>query len=235
MNNIKTILTSGAFVNFVLVLIGASLGVLLKKGIPEKLKNAIMTGMALCVLLIGINGMLDPANDILVIIISVALGAVIGELFDLDGAVNKIGKTIENSINRGGRSGNLAEGFVTATLLFCVGAMTIVGSINSGISADNSTLYYKSVIDCMAAIPLASTFGIGVALAAIPVLIIEGGITLLAVLISPILNQDIIVQMSSIGSLLIVSLSLNMMGIKKIKVMNYLPAIFIPIILCRFI
>lgn len=234
MELLKTIITSGAVVNFFLVILGSALGLLLKKGLPEKIKNALMTGMAFCVFLIGVDGMLNQNNDILVIIISVAIGTVIGELIDLDKWVNKLGKSLENSFNKKGCNTKIAEGFVAATLLFCVGAMTVVGSIESGINGNNLTLYSKSIIDCIAAVTLASTLGIGVMLSCFSVLFLQGGITLLAVYIAPVLNDNIITQMSSVGSLLIVALALNMLGLTKIKVMNHLPAIFVPILLCQF-
>ncbi len=234
METLKQILTSGAVVNFFTVILGAGIGLIFQKGIPEKLKSALMTGMALCVLLIGIDGILNEGNKILVIIISVALGAVIGELIDLDKWVNNLGKKIENHFNKKGGNAKIAEGFVSATLLFCVGAMTIVGSLESGISGNNMTIYSKSVIDCVAAITLASTLGFGVMLSSASVLIIQGGITLLAVYIAPFLTTEVITQMSTVGSLLIVALSLNMLGLTKIKVMNFLPAIFLPLPLCLF-
>lgn len=228
--NILNVLKSGAVINFVLVIIGSLIGLIFKKGIPEKIKNALFTGMALCVMLIGVDGMLNKDNNILVIIVSMALGAVIGELIDIDKWVNHFANKIENKFSKN-KNSKLAEGLVAATLLFCVGAMTIVGSINSGISGNNATLYSKSLIDCIAAIPLAATFGPGVLLSSVAVLIIEGILTLLAVFISPVLTEEIILHMSTIGSMLIVALSLNMLGITKIKVMNFVPAIFLPILI----
>jgi len=227
------IFSSGAVVNFFLVVLGTIIGLLFKKGIPERLQNALMTGMAFCVLYIGITGLFEEGANILVIIVCFALGAIIGELIDLDKQVNRLGKVIEHRFAKSSDS-KIAEGFVTATLLFCVGAMTIVGSIDSGISGDNSTLYSKSVIDCVAAAVLASGMGIGVIFAAFSALIIEGGITLLAVFIAPVLNDYVIAQMSVIGSLLIIALALNMLGITKIKVMNFVPAILLPLILIVF-
>ena len=227
------ILASGAVVNFFLVILGTLIGLLFKKGIPEKLQNALMTGMAFCVLYIGITGLFEQGANILVMIVCFAVGAVIGELIDLDKQVNRLGKKIENRFSKNSNS-KIAEGFVTATLLFCVGAMTIVGSIDSGISGDNSTLYSKSVIDCVAAAVLTSSMGIGVIFAAFSALIIEGGITILATVISPILTDYIIAQMSVIGSLLIIALSLNMLGITKIKVMNFVPAVLLPLVLVFF-
>ena len=227
------ILASGAVVNFIIVIIGTLVGLLFKKGIPEKLKTALMTGMALCVLYIGITGIFEKSANIILIIVSMGLGALFGELIDLDKLVNNLGQKLQNKFGKG--ETKIAEGFVTATLLFCVGAMTVVGSINSGLERDNSTLYSKSIIDGVAAMALTSTFGIGVIFSALSVLIIEGSITLLASFVAPILTEYAVAQMSVIGSLLIISLATNMLGITKIKVMNYLPAIFLPLIICIFI
>lgn len=229
------ILKSGAVVNFILVIIGSAVGLLFKKGIPERVRKALFSGMAFCVLLIGIDGMLNEKNNILIIIVSVALGAIIGELIDIDKWVNRLGQKIESGFNKKGGNTKIAEGFVSATMLFCVGAMTVVGSIDSGISGDNMTLYSKSLIDCVAAIPLTASFGFGVMLSSVAVLIIEGGITLGAVWLAPVLTEEIIVNMSTIGSLLIVAIALNMLELTKIKVMNYLPAIFLPILIFAII
>ncbi len=239
LNNIAStaagkILSSGAVVNFFLVIIGSLLGLLFKKGIPEKIQQTLMTGMAFCVLYIGITGLFEEGANILVMIVCFAVGALIGELFDLDKRVNNLGIWIEKKVSVDGKGGKIAEGFVAATLLFCVGAMTIVGSIDSGINGDNATLYSKSVIDCVAAVALTSSMGIGVIFAAVSTLVIEGSLTLLAGVISPILTDYIIAQMSVIGSLLIIALALNMLKITKIKVMNFVPAILLPLVLCIF-
>lgn len=229
-----TIITSGAVVNFFLVILGTTLGLLFKKSLPERIQNILMTGMAFCVFYIGVTGIFQEKANILVIIACMAIGAIIGEVIDLDKLVNTIGKTIENKWNKNGTNVSISKGFVSATLLFCVGAMTIVGSIDSGISGNNATLYSKSVIDCVAAMALTSSLGIGVIFASLSVLFIEGGLTVLATIVSPILTEYIISQMSVIGSLLIVALSFNMLGITKIKVMNFVPAILLPILLCLF-
>ena len=228
------VLSSGAVVNFFLVIIGSLLGLLFKKGIPERIRQTLMTGMAFCVLYIGITGLFERQANILVMIVCMALGSIIGEVIDLDKRVNNLGLRIENSFKKKDSNTKIAEGFVAATLLFCVGAMTIVGSIDSGINGDNTTLYSKSVIDCIAAVALTSSMGIGVIFAAASTLVIEGGLTLLAGVISPILSDYIIAQMSVIGSLLIIALALNMLRLTKIKVMNFVPAILLPILLCLF-
>lgn len=228
------VVSSGAVVNFFLVILGSILGVLFKKGIPEKIQKTLMTGMAFCVLYIGVTGLFEQGANILIMIVCFAIGSVIGELIDLDKRVNQLGLQLEKTVNKHGSNAKITEGFVTATLLFCVGAMTIVGSIDSGISGNNATLYSKSVIDCVAAIALTSSMGIGVIFASISVLVIEGVLTLLAGVISPILTDYIIAQMSVIGSLLIIALALNMLGITKLKVMNFVPALLLPLILYFF-
>ncbi len=223
----------GAIVNFFTIIVGSTLGLLLKKGLPERFERALLNGMALCVMLIGISGALKGKNT-LIAIISIAIGAVLGELLDIDGFINRIAKNIEDKMSSKGKDVKFAQGFVSATLLFCVGAMAIVGSLDSGLSGDNNTLYTKSLIDGITAVCFAANFGFGVMFSAIPILIYQGAITLLASFVAPFLNTTIINEMTCVGSLLIIALSLNMLGICKIKVANYIPAIFIPIILCQF-
>lgn len=229
------IFTSGTFVNFILVLIGSSIGMLLKKGIPEKIQKTLLSAVALCVLYIGVTGLFEDDINALVIIISMALGTVIGQAIDLDRLINKLGEKIENKFKKGnGENGKIAEGFVTATLLFCVGAMTVVGSIDSGISGDNTTLYSKSVIDLISSAVLASSLGFGVVLSSLGVLAIEGILTLLAVMVQPVLTANVVAHMSVIGSILIIAIAFNVLGITKIKVMNIIPAVFLPMVLCLF-
>ncbi len=223
----------GAVVNFLSIIIGGAAGLVLKKGIPEKIGNTIVNGVALCVLLIGITGALQGEST-LITIISIVVGAVIGELLDIDAFVNRIAKKAEDKLNSKGGNVKFAKGFVTATLLFVVGAMAIVGSLDSGLTGDNSTLYTKALLDGITAVVFASSFGVGVLFSSIPVLVYQGGITLLATLIAPLLTDNIINEMTCVGSLLIIALSLNMLKICNIKVANYIPAIFIPIILCQF-
>lgn len=225
------IFTSGAVVNFVLVIVGSAIGMLLKKGIPDRLRETLTKGVALCVLYIGVTGFFEDNINVLIVVLSCALGAIFGELCDLDGLVNKLGSAIQRKFSKN-KDSHIAEGFVSATLLFCVGAMTVVGSIDSGISGDNVTLYSKSLIDAVSAAVLASTLGIGVMLSSASVLVIEGGLTLLANVVEPVLTTRIVAHMSVIGSLLIGAIAFNMLGITKIKVMNLIPAIFIAIPFC---
>ncbi len=234
MDTVLNILKSGAVVNFFLVIVGGCVGMLLRKGIPERVRDTLMKGMAFCVMYIGISGLFEDNINPLIVVISTGIGAILGELIDIDRLVNRLGQKIENRFSRG--ETGIAEGFVSATLLFCVGAMTVVGSIDSGISGDNTTLYSKSVIDCISGAVMASAMGAGVPIAAIPVLVIEGGLTLLASFVEPLLTDRIIAHMSVIGSMLIIAIAFNMLDLGKtrIKVMNLLPAVFLPMLFCLF-
>jgi uncharacterized membrane protein YqgA involved in biofilm formation len=224
----------GTLVNVAAVIVGSLAGLLLKKGIPEKISDTVMKGVALCVLYIGISGSLVGTNT-LVAIISMVLGAVIGTLLDLDGKLNRLGERVQEKLKgRAGAGSSVAEGFVAASLLFCVGAMAVVGSIQSGINGEHSTLFTKALLDGISSIVLASTLGLGVILSAGAVLVYQGAITLLAQWVAPFLSDYAVAEMSCVGSLLIVALALNMLGITKLKTANYLPGVFIPIALCLF-
>ncbi len=219
----------GTLVNAGGIFVGGLLGLLLKKGIPEKMNDAIMKGVALCVLFIGLKGCLEGDNA-LIAILSMVLGAVTGTLLDLEKRLNSLGLYLERLFQSG--NGSLANGFITASLLFCVGAMAVVGSLQSGLSGDHTTLFAKSLLDAISSIVFAASLGAGVLLSGVAVLLYQGAITLLAQALSPILSAAVIAEMTCVGSLLIIALSLNMLGITKIKVMNYLPAIFIAIPIC---
>ncbi len=218
----------GTWVNCIAVIFGSAVGLIVKKGLSEKLNNSIMSALALCVMYIGISGAFECQN-ILVVILSMAIGALIGEGIDLDAHLERLGDYLEQKVSKNSEKGSISRGFVAASLLFCVGAMTIVGSLQSGISGNHEMLFAKSLIDCIAAIVLASTMGFGVMLASVFVLVYQGAITLCAGFLEPVLTEVIIAEMTCVGSLLIVGLSLNMLKITKLKVMNYVPAIFIPI------
>lgn len=224
----------GTIVNTIAVIIGAGIGMILKKGIPEKLSDTMMKGLGLCTLFLGISGSLDGQNS-LILIISIVVGALIGEGIDLDARLNQLGKWLENRFK--GKDGNkvsVAEGFVSASLLFCVGAMTIVGSLQSGLQGNHEMLFNKSMLDFVAAIIFASTMGVGVMLSAAFVFVYQGALTLLAQWVAPVLSDVVIAEMNCVGSVIIIGIGLNLLGITKLKVMNYVPAIFIPILLCQF-
>ncbi|MBQ7320714.1 MAG: DUF554 domain-containing protein [Clostridia bacterium] len=231
----------GSIVNALAILGGAAIGLLLHRLLRVTqdgeatraggLSDTIMKGLGLCVFLIGVQGAIR-AENMLLVILSIVIGAVIGHLCDLDGMINRLGQWIEKMTR--GRFGNVAVGFVNASLLFCVGAMAVVGSLNSGLSGDHTVQYTKSLLDMISSVVFASSMGFGVLLSSLSVFVLQGSITLFAVWIEPILTERVIAEMSAVGSLLIIGLSLNMLGLTKIKVMNYLPAVFLPILLCLF-
>lgn len=221
----------GVLANVLAVLAGSCIGLVCKRGIPKKVADAIMLGIGLCTMYIGISGAIKGQNQ-LVAIIAVVLGAAVGTLLDIDHGLTVLGDSLESRFRKPGSAGaSVAEGFVTASLLFCIGAMTIVGSLNAGLIGDNQMLYTKSVLDFISSIMLSASLGIGVMFAALFVLVFQGGIVLLAGVLAPILSEVAIVEMTCVGSLLITALSLNILGITKIKVANYLPAIlFTPVV-----
>ena len=226
----------GTLVNTATVLAGSLIGLQLGNILPERLRDTVMKGLGLCTLFIGITGMMGGSNA-LITIISVAVGALIGELCDLDGHLNRFAERLEKKFQKGKNGGpSLAEGFVTASLVFCVGAMTIVGALNDGLTGNHEMLFTKATLDFVSSMIFASSLGIGVMLAASAVLVIEGGIACLASLVAPLLQQNAatIPEMTIVGSVLIMGLGLNLLGVTKLKVMNYVPAIFLPILLCMF-
>lgn len=219
----------GTIVNTLAILLGCAIGLLLKRGINEKVTDAIMKGISLCVVYIGIDGMLEGSKT-LAVIIAMALGAAIGTLLDLNGKMEKLGKMIEGRISNGGAG--IAQGFVTASLIYCVGAMAVVGSLQSGLNGDHSMLYTKALLDGISAMVLTASLGAGVGLSAASVFVYQGALTLLAGLIAPVLSDAVVAEMTCVGSILIAALGLNMLGVVKLKVMDYVPAIFIVIPLC---
>ncbi len=224
----------GVLVNVATVIVGSIIGLLFRKLIPQRATDCVMKGIGLCTIYIGIDGALTGTNT-LITIISIAVGALIGELTDLDKHLNNFAGKLEDKFkNKDGSGPSIAEGFVTASLVFCVGAMTIVGSLQAGLTGDNTMLITKATLDFVSALIFSATLGIGVMLAAAFVLVFQGGIVLVAQAAAPFLTDYVIQEMTCVGSILIMALGLNIIGVTNFKVMNYLPAIFIPIILCMF-
>lgn len=189
-----------------------------------------MKGLGLCVIYIGMDGAFQGENT-LVMIISMVIGAIIGVALNLDGHLNSFAQRLESRFKKDGEKVSIAEGFVTASLMFCVGAMTIVGSLDAGLTGDNTMLYTKATLDFISSIIFAASLGFGVMLSAVFVLVFQGAIVLLAGAIAPVLNDAVIAEMTCVGSLLIMAIGLNMLEMTKLKVMNYMPAIILPIAL----
>lgn len=217
----------GTIVNSIAVVAGALLGVLLRKGIKEQYTSTIMDGMALAVVIIGIMGAMEM-NNLIVVLASIVVGSIIGEKLDLDKRLDNLGTSMEKRFGKG--DSNFSKGFIMASLVYCIGAMSILGALESGLTGNHETLYAKSVLDGVSAVIFASTFGIGVAFSAVAVFIYQGSITLLASSVKDLLTPEVINEMSSIGGILIMAIGINILGIKKVKIANMLPAIFIPIV-----
>ena len=224
----------GSLVNMLAIFAGCFVGVTLGRFIPERFNSAIEKGIALCVFYIGLDGVL-AGSDTLVAILSMVLGVILGELLDLDGRIHALGDWVERRFAKKQSKTSISEGFVNASLLFCVGAMSIMGALNSGLQGDHTVLLSKSVIDGVSSVIFASTLGVGVLFSSVPVFLLEALITLLASLLAPLLGADVLAEISSVGSLLILAISLNMLGVTKIRVLNLVPAMFFPLLLCKFL
>ena len=218
----------GTLVNFGAIIIGSVIGLVFHKAIKEKISDTIMKGLGLCIILIGIQGALK-GEDTLVVIASMAIGAYLGEWIDIELRLNQLGNYVESKFAKE-KNGAFSQGFVTASLLFAVGAMAIVGSLESGLHNDNSILYTKSMLDFISSMIFAGSLGVGVLFSSFVILIYQGSITLLSSFVAPFLTTTVITNMSCVGSIVIIGLGLNMVKATKIKVANLIPAIFLPIL-----
>ncbi len=212
----------GAVVNFASIVLGAGLGMLLRMGISTACKDTIMQAMGLAVLLIGAK-MAFASQNTVIVVLSLAVGAVLGEALALDRRLECFGVWLTNSV--GSRFGNIGKGFVTASLVYCIGAMAIVGSIQEGLTGDASIIYAKSLIDGTISIIFAASLGIGVMLAAVPVFIYQGTITLAAGVLQEFVTDPMLAEISGTGGVLIVAIALNMLNLCKIKLANLLPSL----------
>jgi uncharacterized membrane protein YqgA involved in biofilm formation len=220
----------GTYVNVVAVIIGSIIGVLLHQRFPESIRKIGFQAIGLCVLFLGIIMALKTEN-FLILIFSMLIGAIIGELMHLDRRIDQFGEFLKARI--GSTNDQFSEGLVTAFLIFCIGAMTIIGSIEDGLNNDPSILFAKSLMDGCASIALASTFGIGVLFSAIPLFIFQGGITLLAASSKAFFTEVLITELSAVGGVILMGLSIQLLDLKEIKVVNLLPALIVVIVLVR--
>ena len=218
------------FVNMALVLVGSAVGLLLKNRFSERMGQAVMKGLGLCTIGIGMSSLLG-GKDTLCTIICVALGTILGEWLNIEKGMDDLGELLRRKLIKREGNSRFVEGFVNATVLYCVGAMSINGAIAAGINGDYSILISKSVMDMVSSITFAAAMGIGVPFAVIPILLYEGGLTLLAGVVGPYLSAAVITEMSAVGGAIIVGIGLNLLGASKegIRVSNMLPAIFLPI------
>lgn len=213
-------------VNGVAVILGSLIGLLFRKGLPEKLSDAIMKGLGLCTIIIGIQGAVKESNP-LILIIATVVGIAIGESLRIDGRVNAFTERIAARFAGDGQGSQIANAFITACLITSVGAMVIVGPLNAGLDHDYAMLYTKSLLDFITCIMLAATLGIGVMFSAAFTFLFQGVIVLLAQFIAPYLSDALITEISCTGSLMILAIGLNMIDLTKFKVLNFLPGLLI--------
>ncbi len=229
----------GTIINAAAIILCGAIGLFIKRGLSQKLIDSVTRAIGIAVMFIGISGALSgllrantngslETQGTMLLIISLILGTFLGELLKIEDRLEAVGEKLKKAV-KAGSGGNFVEGFVTTTLIFCVGAMAIVGSLNDGLTGDFSMLTAKSVLDGIMALITASTMGVGVLFSAIPVLIYQGAITLLSEFISPILSAELIANLSYVGSALIFGIGVNLVFGKKIKTGNMLPALLVPI------
>jgi len=219
---------TGTWINVAAILVGGTLGALLGQRVPERMRAIVTHGVALVVFLVGIDMALESSNVIL-LLASILFGGMAGEWMQLDRRLNQLGGGVEQSLHNipALTSGHFIQGFVTATVLFCVGPMAILGSIQDGLTGDMTLLGIKSVLDGFSAVALSSALGIGVAFSAAPVLLVQGTFSLGASLFEAILTDAMITELTAVGGLLMIAISLTMLEIKTIKVANFLPALLL--------
>lgn len=217
----------GTILNSLAIIVGALIGIVFGKALSEKMKKTVIQGIGLAVILIGLSMALETKNP-LVVISSLVIGGIIGEWIDIEERLQQLGLWLESKFTKGG-SGNFTKGFVSSSLMFCVGAMAIMGALESGLKGVHDILYAKSLLDGISSIVLASSMGIGVLVSAVPVFLYQGGITISASLLQGLLSDPVIAEMSATGGLLIVGIGLNILEIKEIKVGNLLPGIFVAV------
>ena len=217
----------GTIVNAAAIILGSLLGLLFKKGIPDRINKTVMSGLALCILLIGLMDAFK-VNNLMIVIFSIVIGGIIGELLNIDIRIKNMGDRIGQKFSKSKDS--VSKGFVTSSLLFCVGAMAIVGSLEDGLTGSHKTLFAKSILDGISSIIFTSSLGIGVILSSVSVFLYQGIITLAASALSSLLTKTVISDVTAAGGLLIIGLGFNMLEITDINVANLLPSVFIPIL-----
>ncbi|HBT19804.1 MAG TPA: DUF554 domain-containing protein [Peptococcaceae bacterium] len=214
----------GTIINVVSIILGTFIGRILGKGLSKNIKTTVLQGLGLGVLLVGFSMALET-KKLIIVLISLLLGALIGEVLGIEDFLERFGKALEKKMSDFGKGSDIAKGFVSASLIYCVGAMAVMGALESGLTGKHSILFAKSLLDGVLSIVLGSTLGVGVAFSALSVFVYQGSITLLAHWLSRFLSQGVVAEMNAVGGLLIVGIALNILEVKKIKIGNLLPGI----------
>ncbi|OGO79280.1 MAG: hypothetical protein A2Y23_01535 [Clostridiales bacterium GWB2_37_7] len=222
----------GSAVNAAAIIVCGIIGSFLKKGLPKRFGDLVIAALGFFTLMLGVNFAMKTEYP-LVVIFSLVIGAGLGEWIDIEKRMDNIGNMVQDRLK--GFKGDFSKGFVTASLLFVVGSMAIMGSLQSGLTNDHQTLYTKAVMDGVISIVFASTMGIGVAASALPVFIYQGTIALLAAFLQPYLSTAVVLEMTAVGGILLMGVGCNILEIKRVRVGNLIPAIFLPILIMMFI
>jgi uncharacterized protein len=221
----------GSVANAAAIIVCGIIGSFLKKGMPKRFGDLVIAALGFFTLMLGVSFAMKLEHP-LVVIFSLVIGAGLGEWIDIEKRMDNFGNRVQDRLK--GFKGNFSQGFVTASLLFCVGSMAIMGSLQSGLANNHDTLYTKAVMDGVISVVFASTMGIGVAASALPVFIYQGAITLLAAFLQPYLSAAVVLEMTAVGGILLMGVGFNILEIKRVKVGNLIPAIFLPIIIMMF-
>ena len=221
-------LLGGTIVNVITVLIGSSIGIYLGNRIPDKLTKGVFQALGLFTMVLGFN-MALKGQELLLIVFSLIIGTIIGETLNLDKSIERLSTTLKNRLKL--NNPKFTEGILTAFLLYCIGSMTIIGAIDEGLGKGSQILYTKAMMDGFSAIALASVFGLGVAMSVVPLFIFQGGITLIAYFLGDFISEEIITELTAVGGILLVGLGINILEIKKIRIMNMLPSLLIIVLL----
>ena len=219
------------FVNMATVLAGSLLGILFRNRLKESMQNALMRALGLCTAVIGVSSAV-ATKELLCVILCMVIGTALGELIRIDDGIEHVGSFLKSHMLKGkGGGSRFTEGFVSACILFCIGSMTIVGSLEAGINHEYSIIYAKSAMDFVSSMAFAAAMGFGVTCSVLFILFFQGGLTLMASWIGPALSSAVVTEMSAVGGVILIGMALNLVGAVKehIKVANMLPAIFLPI------
>jgi uncharacterized membrane protein YqgA involved in biofilm formation len=221
-------------VNCAAIIGGCAVGLILRKGFPEKWQETIMYGVALCIFLIGLE-MAQKSQNVILVIASIVIGSIIGEMLDINGKLNRFGAWGEREMlgNRTQTSGSFGKAFISASLVFCIGAMAIVGSIEEGLTGNHQILFAKAMLDCILSIIFGANMGAGVALSAVPVGLYQGSITLLAAWMQNLLTPDVIREVSATGGVLIMAIGIVQARLLPIRLANQIPALPVAILLVK--
>lgn len=224
----------GTIVNALGICVGAVLGLIFKKGLPKKWQETMMSGIAICIIVIGVQ-MALKTNNVVIVIFSMVIGSILGEIIDIEAGMNRIGEVLGKRIAGSNKSvaAEIAAGFVNASVLFCSGAMAIVGSIQDGLLGDHATLFAKATLDALISLVLTANLGVGVALSALSVGIYQGAITMLAGFIGPYITDAMLAEITGSGGVMIMAIGTNMLHLTKIRIGNMIPAMLVAALIVR--